>query len=70
MCIMAPRRKKQNRSPAWVVNTRLDLKYEEGVERYIAKYKSDHGMEPSIKMVIEKALHELLKGADCLPDSK
>lgn len=57
MPIMA--KKKPNRSPAWVVNTRLDPDLEAPIRDYIQDPERE--FEPTLAQVIEKALKLFLK---------
>lgn len=52
-------KKKQTRSPAWAINTRIDLDLRTAVEAYIKS--PDREFEPTIAQVIEKALKLLLR---------
>jgi hypothetical protein len=56
-------KKKPNRSPAWIINVRVDPALEEAV----AAYRETFEYPPSLTQVIERALKELLRESGTWP---
>jgi hypothetical protein len=65
MTVMAKKKHKPNRSPAWIVNVRLDPDLEPMFERYAALQE----FEPTIRQVVERALRELFRDAGITEES-